>query len=60
MRASDPDETDELGYRPLHAALAPDTYAPGYQESDGFNLAASLALIERGAVDRHRVPGQWH
>jgi ankyrin repeat protein len=45
----DPNETDEHGYRPLHAALAPDTYGPGYQESDGFSLPAAIALIEHGA-----------
>jgi cytohesin len=45
----DPDDSDERGFRPLHAALAPDTYGPGYEESDGFNLAASIALLDRGA-----------
>ena len=45
----DPDDVDEHGYRPLHAALSPDAYGPGYQESDGFNLAAAVALLDRGA-----------
>ena len=44
----DPDEPDEHGLRPLHAALAPDTYGPGYAESDGFNEPAALALIRHG------------
>jgi ankyrin repeat protein len=45
----DPNESDARGYRPLHAALAPDTYGPGYEESDGFSVAAAIALIENGA-----------
>jgi cytohesin len=45
----DPNEEDANGYRPLHAALAPDAYRPGYQESDGFNAAAVVALIANGA-----------
>jgi ankyrin repeat protein len=44
----DPDEPDEHGLRPLHAALAPDAYGPGYAESDGFNEPAALALIRYG------------
>lgn len=45
----DPDDENAAGYRPLHTALLPDTYGPGYQESDGFNAAAAVALIRRGA-----------
>jgi ankyrin repeat protein len=45
----DPDDEDERGYRPLHSALSPDTYGPGYQESDGFNAAAVVALLRNGA-----------
>ena len=40
---------DDAGLRPLHAALAPDQYGPGYAESDGFNEAATLALLRVGA-----------
>jgi ankyrin repeat protein len=43
-----PDEPDEHGLRPLHAALAPDAYGPGYAASDGFNEPAALALIRYG------------
>lgn len=45
----DPNDVDQNGFRPLHAALSPDAYGPGYQESDGFNLAAAIALIDLGA-----------
>jgi len=45
----DPNDEDENGFRPLHTALSPDNYGPGYQESDGFNAPASLALIRNGA-----------
>jgi len=44
----DPDEPDDQGLRPLHAAMAPDSYGPGYAESDGFNEPAALALIRHG------------
>jgi cytohesin len=44
----------EAGLRPLHAALAPDQYGPGYAESDGFNEPAALALLRHGA-DLHIV-----
>jgi ankyrin repeat protein len=46
----DPDQPDEHGLRPLHAALAPDAFGPGYAESDGFNEPAALALIRAGVT----------
>lgn len=46
----DPDELDAGGLRPLHAALAPDQFGPGYAESDGFNEPAALALIRLGVT----------
>ncbi len=46
---ADPNDRDPNGYQPLRTALSPDTYAPGYQESDGFNAAAAVALIRNGA-----------
>ncbi len=45
----DPNDRDGNGYRPLHTALSPDTFGPGYQESDGFNAAAAVALVRNGA-----------
>jgi cytohesin len=45
----DPDDEDARGFRALHTALAPDTYAPGNQSSDGYNGRAALALIRCGA-----------
>jgi ankyrin repeat protein len=46
----DPNGPDEAGLRPLHAAMSPDQYGPGYAESDGFNEAATLALLRVGAA----------
>ena len=46
---ADPNDEDERGYRPLHAALGANTFGPGYQASDGFNLPAALALMRHGA-----------
>lgn len=46
----DMNASDDAGLRPLHAALAPNQYGPGYAESDGFNEAAILALIRVGAT----------
>jgi ankyrin repeat protein len=45
----DPDASDRAGLRPLHTAMSPDTYGPGFAESDGFNEAATLALLRVGA-----------
>jgi ankyrin repeat protein len=45
----DPDASDGAGLRPLHTAMSPDTYGPGFAESDGFNEAATLALLRVGA-----------
>lgn len=44
----DPNGEDDAGLRPLHAALAPDRFGPGYEESDGFGEAAALALLRAG------------
>lgn len=53
----DPDEPDEHEFRPLHAALAPNTYGPGYAASDGFNELAALALIRHGVSIDIEYPG---
>jgi ankyrin repeat protein len=45
----DPNERDEQGYRPLHAALSPNEYGDGYRSSDGISVAAAAALIRNGA-----------
>jgi ankyrin repeat protein len=45
----DPNERDEQGYRPLHAALSPNEYGNGYRSSDGISVAAAAALIRNGA-----------
>ncbi len=52
----DPNDEDEHGFRPLLTALGPDTFGPGYQESDGCNRPAALALIRRGADVNIRYP----
>lgn len=52
----DADDRDENGFSPLLTALGPDTYGPGYQESDGANRPAALALIRRGADVDIRYP----
>jgi ankyrin repeat protein len=45
---------DANGYLPLHQALSPDAYGPGYSSSDGCNGSAAIALIRNGA--RFDVP----
>lgn len=45
----DPNEEDEHGLRPLHAALAPYSHGPGFASSDGLSVAATRALLRRGA-----------
>jgi cytohesin len=45
----DPNDTDEWGNSPLHAALSADAYGPQYTESDGINVAAAFALLRHGA-----------
>lgn len=52
----DPNDQDENGFRPLLTALGPDTFGPGYQESDGYNRPAALALVRRGAEVNIRYP----
>lgn len=52
----DPDDEDENGFRPLFTALGPDTFGPGYQESDGYNRPAALALIRHGVTVNLRYP----
>ena len=44
-----PNDRDALGYGPLHGALSDDAFMPDYAESDGINVAASVALIRNGA-----------
>lgn len=45
----DPNETDENGLSPLHAALAPSSYGTGFASSDGLSVAATIALLHQGA-----------
>jgi ankyrin repeat protein len=52
----DPNDQDENGFTPLLTALGPDTFGLGYQESDGYNRPAALALVRRGAEVNIRYP----
>ncbi|MDP9331812.1 MAG: ankyrin repeat domain-containing protein [Actinomycetota bacterium] len=45
----DPNDVDDGGYTPLHAALSAGAFDAGYAESDGINVAAAVALIRHGA-----------
>ena len=56
----DVNAADEAGLRPLHAAMAPDQFGPGYEESDGFNEAATLALLRADASIDIMYPGNGY
>jgi cytohesin len=51
-----PNDVDEAGFRPIHAAVFDDNYGPGYQESDGVNVPAIVALGKVGADLDAAVP----
>jgi ankyrin repeat protein len=55
----DVNEADENGYTPLHCALSPDWYGPGYSESDGANVAVAVALMRHGARVDVPYPGTY-
>jgi ankyrin repeat protein len=55
----DVNEADENGYTPLHCALSPDWYGPGYSSSDGANVAVAVALIRNGARFDVPYPGTY-
>jgi ankyrin repeat protein len=55
----DVNDADENGYTPLHCALSPDWYGPGYSESDGANVAVAVALIRNGARFDVPYPGTY-
>lgn len=44
----DPNEKDENGFCPILTAVGPDTFGPGFEESDGYSRPAALALIRAG------------
>lgn len=46
---ADPNEQDENGLHPLHAALSPYSHGIGFASSDGISVAAAIALLGRGA-----------
>ena len=56
----DVDDEDEDGFRPFDAAVAPSTRGSGYRSSDGFSLAAAVALLENGASISRPCPGSGY